>query len=236
MLELGLLLDCLGLNLIKYVERQHVGSTDSGGQPMRTNLFRVDDEQWAKIKPLIPMNRPGQRPRNNRRILSGIIHVLKTGCRWQDCPPEYGPHRTVYNRFNRWSGCGIWQQIFETVAGSPEPPEQAALDSIHVKAHRCAGGGKRMARPPRQVVLQCWREQVCTNVSGLSAAPRPRWRSARSSPHKGAGIKCAIFRRRFSERRLTVRPSTAQPLAVTDHEAEASVDLFDLGRNCSLLP
>src|SRR5579864_8315467 len=68
-----------------------------GGQPMRANLFWLDDERWAKIKPLIPMNRPGQKPRNNRRILSGIIHVLKTGCRWQDCPPEYGPYTTVYN-------------------------------------------------------------------------------------------------------------------------------------------
>ena len=113
-----------------------------GGQPMTASLFWLSDEQWAKIKPLIPMNRPGPKPQNNRRILSGIIHVLKTGCRWQDCPPEYGPHTTVYNRFNRWSGRGIWQQIFETVAVSPEPPEQVALDSTHVKAHRCAGGGK----------------------------------------------------------------------------------------------
>jgi transposase len=47
---------------------------------MRANLFWFSDEQWAKIEPLIPMNRPGPKPRNNRRILSGIIHVLKTGC------------------------------------------------------------------------------------------------------------------------------------------------------------
>jgi transposase len=109
---------------------------------MRASLFWFNDEQWEKIEPLIPTNRPGPKPQNNRRILSGIVHVLKTGCRWQDCPPEYGPYTTVYNRFNRWSGRGIWQQIFETVAGSPEPPEQVALDSTHVKAHRCAGGGK----------------------------------------------------------------------------------------------
>jgi len=57
---------------------------------MRANLFWLNDEQWAKIKPLIPMNRPDRKPQNNRRILSGIIYVLKTGCRWQDCPPEYG--------------------------------------------------------------------------------------------------------------------------------------------------
>jgi len=45
---------------------------------MRANLFWLNDEQWAKIEPLIPMNRPGPKPQNNRRILSGIIHVLKT--------------------------------------------------------------------------------------------------------------------------------------------------------------
>jgi transposase len=125
-----------------------------GDQPMRANLFWLDDGQWAKIEPLIPMNRPGRKPRNNRRILSGIIHVLKTGCRWKDCPPEYGPYTTVYNRFNRWSGRGIWQQIFETAAGSPELPEQAALDSTHVKAHRCASGGKGGPRNRRSVPLK----------------------------------------------------------------------------------
>ena len=113
-----------------------------GGQPMRASLFWFSDEQWAKIEPLIPMNRPGSKPQNNRTIVSGIMHVLKVGCRWQDCPPEYGPYTTVYNRFNRWSARGIWQRIFETVADPTEPPEEAALDSTHVKAHRCAGGGK----------------------------------------------------------------------------------------------
>ena len=109
---------------------------------MRASLFWFSDEQWAKIEALVPTNRPGPKPKDNRRILSGIMHVLKVGCRWQDTPPEYGPSTTVYNRFNRWSGRGIWQQIFETAAGSPEPPEDVALDSPHAKAHRCAGGGE----------------------------------------------------------------------------------------------
>src|SRR6476620_9689328 len=84
----------------------------------------------------------GVKPKYNRRILSGIMHVLKSGCRWVDCPPEYGPAKTVYNRFNRWSAQGIWQSIFEAAAEPAEPPERMALDSTHVKAHRCAGGGK----------------------------------------------------------------------------------------------
>jgi transposase len=54
----------------------------------------------------------------------------------------YGPHKTIYNRFARWSERGIWQRIFEAVAAQPEPPKQTALDSSHVKVHRCASGGK----------------------------------------------------------------------------------------------
>jgi mannitol 2-dehydrogenase len=113
-----------------------------GGQLMRSNLFWFSDEQWAKIRPLLPTNQPGPAREDDRRILSGIMHVLKTGCRWVDCPPEYGPHKTIYNRFNRWSGRGIWQGIYEATAESSEPPDRVALDSTHVKAHRCAGGGK----------------------------------------------------------------------------------------------
>jgi len=109
---------------------------------LRANLFWFDDEQWAKIGPLLPTNQRGPARQDDRRILSGIMHVIKTGCRWVDCPPEYGPLKTVYNRFNRWSARGHWQRIFETIEKDPEPPKQAALDSTHIKAHRCAGGGK----------------------------------------------------------------------------------------------
>jgi transposase len=116
---------------------------------MRASLFWFNDEQWAKIAPLLPTNQRGPARKDDRRILSGIMHVVKTGCRWVDCPPEYGPHKTIYNRFNRWSARGIWQSIYEAMAQSPEQPEQVALDSTHVKAHRCAGGGKGGPRSRR---------------------------------------------------------------------------------------
>jgi transposase len=94
-------------------------------------------------------------PLKIRRLFCGLTRAIhwnqRFDLRWQDCPPEYGPYTTVYNRFNRWSARGIFQQIFETVAGSSEPPEQAALDSTHVKAHRCAGGGKGGPRNRRSV-------------------------------------------------------------------------------------
>jgi transposase len=49
----------------------------------------------------LPTNQPEARRVDDRRVISGIIHVLLIGCRWQDCPPAYGPPTTIYNRFNR---------------------------------------------------------------------------------------------------------------------------------------
>ncbi|MDF1721067.1 MAG: transposase, partial [Minwuia sp.] len=53
-------------------------------------LFWLDDTQWAAIEPHLPKNQPGARRVDDRRVISGIIHVLKSGCRWSDCPVEYG--------------------------------------------------------------------------------------------------------------------------------------------------
>src|SRR5207249_7611543 len=91
---------------------------------MDAHLCWFDDEQWAKIEPHLPKVQPGPRRKDDRRILSGIMHVLKVGCRWIECPKEYGPSKTIYNRFARWSERGIWQKIFACVAGPSDPPEQ----------------------------------------------------------------------------------------------------------------
>ncbi len=77
---------------------------------MMAGAFWFSDRQWAVIEPLLPQNRPGARRVDDRRVLSGIVHVLRSGCRWQDCPAVYGPPTTIYNRFNRWSRRGVWQQ------------------------------------------------------------------------------------------------------------------------------
>src|ERR1041385_1187873 len=106
-----------------------------------SNLFWLSDEQWTVLEPRIPMNRPGVKPKRNREVISGIIHVLHIGCRWEDCPSEYGPHTTVYNRFNRWSKAGIWQSILASLVAFDAADIQC-IDSTTAKAHRCATGGK----------------------------------------------------------------------------------------------
>jgi transposase len=105
-------------------------------------LFWLSDEAWAVIEPHLPRGLPGKPRVDDRRVISGILHVLKVGCRWRDVPPEYGPATTVYNRYNRWSRRGLWQRLFERVAATGEVPAELTLDSTHVKAHRSASGGK----------------------------------------------------------------------------------------------
>ena len=66
-------------------------------------LFWLSDSHFELIKPHLPYRAAGKRREDDRRIISGIIHVLQSGCRWRDCPPEYGPSTTLYNRYNHWS-------------------------------------------------------------------------------------------------------------------------------------
>ena len=107
-----------------------------------SHLFSLSDAQWALIEPHVPENQPGARRVDDRRVISGIIHVRKTGCRWCDCPPEYGPSTTIYNRFNRWSRRRFWANWVEALAASGAVTRSTSIDSTYVKAHRCADGGK----------------------------------------------------------------------------------------------
>lgn len=108
------------------------------------HLYWLDEGSWAKIQPLLPTGRCGARRVDDRRVISGIIHMLKTGARWRDCPPDYGPYTTIYNRFNRWSKQGLWPRIFYELTGASGVIglEYVSIDSTSVKAHRSAGGAK----------------------------------------------------------------------------------------------
>ena len=110
---------------------------------MSRNLFWLSDEQWARIEAHLPTDVRGVERVDDRRIISGIVHVLKSGCRWCDCPEAYGPPTTIYNRYNRWSQPRIWQRLFEKIAASGPVPKELSIDSSHVKAHRSASGSKR---------------------------------------------------------------------------------------------
>lgn len=107
-----------------------------------SDLFWFSDAQWSRIAPHLPANDWGARRVDDRRVLSGIVHVLKSGGRWADAPTAYGPKKTLYNRFVRWAERGVWEDIFAALAGAAGEPDRLMIDSTIVKAHRSAGGAK----------------------------------------------------------------------------------------------
>lgn len=105
-------------------------------------LYWLNDAQWARIEPLLPRGRRGAHRVDDRRVISGIVQMLRSGARWRDCPAACGPYTTIYNRFNCWSRQGIWQAMFEALSGHSGLYGSVAIDATHIKAHRSAAGGK----------------------------------------------------------------------------------------------
>ena len=102
--------------------------------------YLIDDEAWRRIEPLLPTVYAGARRKDDRVIISGIVHVLRSGCRWINCPAFYGPPTTVYKRFDRWSGRGRWQAIFDALSGSVAK-DTRSIDRMSIKVQRSAAGG-----------------------------------------------------------------------------------------------
>ena len=102
-----------------------------------SDLYWLTDEQMARLSPFFPKSH-GKPRVDDRRVLSGIIFVNRNGLRWRDAPSAYGPHKTLYNRFVRWSRLGVFDRIFAALAGQAGEPDAIMIDSTHLKAHRTA--------------------------------------------------------------------------------------------------
>ena len=105
---------------------------------MAEHHFWLSEEQFSRLKPLLP-NKPRGVPRvDDRRVISGIIHVIRNGLMWRDAPVAYGPHKTLYNRFKRWSEAGVFDRIFAELAAVSQATGTIMIDATHLKAHRTA--------------------------------------------------------------------------------------------------
>jgi len=100
-------------------------------------LWLLSEAQMRRIEPYFPLSHGIPRV-DDRRIVSGIIFVIRNGLRWRDAPPAYGPHKTIYNRFIRWSRLGVFNRIFAELAAKGGKPDQLMIDATHLKAHRTA--------------------------------------------------------------------------------------------------
>lgn len=103
-----------------------------------SDLFWLTDEQMARLQPYFPKSHGRERV-DDRRVLSGIIFVNRNGLRWRDAPREYGPAKTLYNRWKRWSDKGIFIRMMEGLA-TPRAPDRKTImiDATYLKAHRTA--------------------------------------------------------------------------------------------------
>src|SRR5881628_1331683 len=79
---------------------------------MSRDQFWLTKAQFSKVKPHLPTDTRGKARVDDRRVISGIVQVLKSGARWVDAPPEYGPRKTLYNRYVRWAAKGVWVDLF----------------------------------------------------------------------------------------------------------------------------
>jgi len=100
-------------------------------------LFWLRDEQMKSIEIYFPTSH-GIARADDRRILSGIVYVLRNGLRWRDAPVEYGPSKTLYNRFVRWSRMGVFDCILRELVLHRRKGETLMIDATHLKAHRTA--------------------------------------------------------------------------------------------------
>jgi transposase len=116
----------------------------------------LTDEQWERLKPLLPPQKPktGRKNLNHRRIINGILWILRTGAPWDDLPRRYGKRGTVSSRFYRWRQKGIWERIFADLQAQADAEGNLDwtihfVDSTVIRAHQHAAGAKGGTQIPK---------------------------------------------------------------------------------------
>jgi transposase len=95
------------------------------------DLFLLSEKQMSRISPFFPLARV-----DDRRVVSGIVYVVRHGLQWKDAPKGYAPHKTLYNRFTRWSRMGVFDRIFASLAAEEPKAQRIMINSTHLKAYR----------------------------------------------------------------------------------------------------
>ena len=102
-----------------------------------SNLFWLTEDQMARLRPYFPKSHGVPRV-DDRRVLCGIIFINRNGLRWCDAPKEYGPSKTLYNRWKRWSDMGVFARIMTGLSAEAPDNKTISIDATYLKAHRTA--------------------------------------------------------------------------------------------------
>src|ERR1700709_2504127 len=126
-----------------------------------------------RIEPYFPLSHGVARV-DDRKVISGIIFVIRNGLRWRDAPADYGPHKTIYNRFIRWSRLGVFNRIFAALAAKGGKPDQLMIDATHLKAHRTAASLLKKGLFPDVSAVNRLEEEARIGTAGTLAAQLSR--------------------------------------------------------------
>jgi transposase len=116
-----------------------------------SNLFWLTDAQMELLRPFFPKSH-GKPRVDDLRVLSGIIFINRNGLRWCDAPREYGPPKTLYNRWKRWGDMGVFARMMEGLAAEGSEEKVVMIDATYLKAHRTASSLRAKKGDPAIIV------------------------------------------------------------------------------------
>ena len=102
-----------------------------------SELFWLTEAQVERLRPFFPKSR-GKPRVDDRKVLSGIVFIQRNGLMWKHAPAAYGPPKTLYNRWKRWSRMGVFATIMTELAALAQQTETVMIDATHLKTHRTA--------------------------------------------------------------------------------------------------
>lgn len=121
---------------------------------MLTGRYALTDRQWEQIRDLFPHNgKRGGQWKDHRLMMDGILWTLGSGAPWRDLPADFGPWKTVYDRFWRWSRNGFWDQLLEQLQARHQADGKIdwrlfCIDGSVVRAHKSASGARKKGGLP----------------------------------------------------------------------------------------
>jgi transposase len=84
----------------------------------------------------------GVTAKNNRLFIDAVLYRYRAGIPWRDLPERFGDFRVVHTRFTRWAKSGVWEKVFQHLAGEADN-EYALIDSTIVRAHQHSAGARK---------------------------------------------------------------------------------------------
>ena len=119
----------------------------------RMRRHELSDTQWEQIKDFLPQPKTrGRPPADSRKMVNGMLWIVRTGAPWRDLPERFGPWETIYTRFNNWCKAGVWKHVLDRLQSRMEERGQIdwglfCIDGSVIRASRAAAGARKKTKP-----------------------------------------------------------------------------------------